>query len=221
MYARSHNVSKDMKSISLYQFFDDHTVYYFSHSYYPESFSDERASVRLFTWETDGIKIIIKSHDQITNELYYIDESCLSVISPDKFLSPYACYFKSQKTPEPIQEKELLKPASPNQNIFGKWAFMYAPENDSPSFDFSAFSMDLYIYEDGSAYIILGTAPKGKSALSFSYSDGLWIGDSSAFRIKTKDSVFNGWLTEDGILELQFTDDFICSFSRVTPKTSF
>lgn len=218
VYVRTENVSNSMKAITLYQFFDDHTVYYFGHSFYFSNFSDHDAASRLFTWDFDGEKIIIRKDDQITNELYYIDDSCLSEFPSEKFsIGQYACFYKAQKIENQIHESATISsPPAVDADLCGKWSFVHDFTSESSEyFDYNYISIDLFVFPDGSVYMILGTKNKKSSVLNFSYSDGLWIGDSSFFRLKTKNSTFDAWIDENDHLNLQFTESFVFPFVRI------
>jgi len=112
--------------------------------------------------------------------------------------------------------------ADDEDRICGKWSFLLdVREEPAPGLDFGLLSLDLHLLEDGSCYLILGTQKLKKTAINYSYSDGMWIGDSSSFRIKTDQFLFDAWIDDDNALNIQFTDKIVFKLQRIVSVSEF
>ena len=108
--------------------------------------------------------------------------------------------------------------SEPDLNPVGKWAYAY--DCSYPSNDIQYLSFDVFLLEDSTAYVILGTIKNGNPEMEFNYSDGLWISDGKTIKIKTKKFVFDAFMDDSGSLNLYFTDNIIFVMNRVVPSAT-
>ena len=220
------------RTIVTYQVLSSGTVFYSRQEHF---FNGDPAKVEtaVYSSETTGESIRIKDGDQVVAELFRVNAYQLSS-DPRKTYGFYnrvlesntaylsARSFEEQAIKEAEAEKEKrIKEAEGHTDPCGKWAYALDVSGvKHPGLSYDYMSVDLFIFEDGSAYMILGTKSSESSSLDFNYSDGMWIGDASLIRIKFKDNVFNGWINEEGYLCLQFTSSSIFHLVRVVPSDS-
>lgn len=220
------------RTIVTYQVLSSGTVFYSRQEHF---FNGDPAKVEtaFYSSETTSESIRIKDGDQVVAELYRVNAYQLSS-DPRKTYGFYnrvlesnveylsALSFEEQAIREAEAEKEKrIKEAEGRMDPCGKWAFALDVSDVShPGLEFDYISVDLFIFENGSAYMILGTKSTGSSSLDFGYSDGMWIGDASLIRLKFKDNVYTGWMDEEGHLCLQFTSSSVFSMVRVVPSDS-
>ena len=184
--------------------------------------ADVQSGIYSCTYTKNTLTIL--DGDTVIRELYKVDAMHLSAYEKKtggffyrvpKTLEDYDTAIqwepKVEVTPTP------LPPDYVNMDPVGKWSYVHDFTNEySDSIDFDYITMDITIMQDGSAYMVLGTKSKGKSALDHRYSDGLWLGDASGFRIKEQGYVYDAWIDETtGNLKFQFTDTLLLTFVRV------
>lgn len=104
----------------------------------------------------------------------------------------------------------------------GKWSYCYdvrnVPGHDSDEIQYLSF--DLFLFEDYTCYCFMGSIHKGDSEMNISYSDGLWLGDPSWIKIKTKKFVFDAYMNEPDIFNLYFTDTIVFNMQRISPVST-
>lgn len=84
--------------VELYQFIDDHSVYYHKALKNLRFESSGSITSEYYTWEIKDDKIVISSDGQFVNDLFYIDDTCLSEfprgLSGQSYLSFYTKVYK-------------------------------------------------------------------------------------------------------------------------------
>ena len=163
------------------------------------------------TWEKSSKGIHVITGHNSTKDLYlsdkdHLEENKYGMVSVYTRINKYI----------PKEDNTSFDPDSVNQDPCGKWSFMHDFSNEnSAGLDFDYISLEIFLFDDGSAYVILGTRSKKTASLNFHYSDGLWLGNSSSLKIKTTDYIFDAWIDDTGHLKLQFTDFHVFSLVRV------
>ena len=208
------------------------TVFYSRQEHFFDG-SPAKVDTCVYSSERTDQSILIKDGDQVVKELYYVNKYQLSS-DPRKTYGFYNRVLKSNndyqaavsyedaaiKKAEEEKEKRIQEAQQFLSDPCGKWTYVLeASDADYSRLSYSYLSIDLYLFSDGSAYMFLGTKDKKTSALDIKYSDGMWLGDSSLFRVKTKDEVFTGRLDENGSLLFQFSENVIFRFVRSIPES--
>ena len=105
--------------------------------------------------------------------------------------------------------------------IIGKWSCNFditqLAEVVQKVYDFSLIVYDLYLFDNGSAYLTNVTIPKktGKPDFSYGALSGIWIGSRDDMSIKIGDNIYKAKISEDGYLLLYLTKALPMAFVRV------
>ena len=81
------------------------------------------------------------------------------------------------------------------------------------SFDIQCY--DLYLFDDGSAYMTKCDVLNGKADFSLGALSGLWIGDASEMTIRIEDTTYKAWIDDSGSLFLKMTDAMALIFTKI------
>lgn len=118
----------------------------------------------------------------------------------------------------------LPAPALMEENtspVTGKWSCYFDIASLGEAYlkvmSYSLMVYDLYLFENGSAYMTNLSIDKktGKPDFSFGALDGVWIGDSSDMTIKVGSQTYKASISEDGYLLLYMTKSVPMAFVRV------
>ena len=210
------------RKIITYQIDENRRVYYSRQEYHlngaPASFESA-----IYTCEYTGSSVRIMDGDTLFKELYFASDYCLSS-DPRKTYGFYHRALESQDdydlavapTPEPVVTPD---PSIPNNDPCGKWSFFMDAHNLSESYRSAlhtlAFSLELYIRPDGSAYLTkMSVDQNDKVDYSAGALSGIWISSGNDLVIRLGDITYRAYM-ENGILNLNFTDAIVFPFSRV------
>lgn len=103
----------------------------------------------------------------------------------------------------------------------GMWSFYWDARelNESlgsknrMSFDIQCYN--LYIFDDGSAYMTSVDIRDGKTDFSMGALSGIWIGDASGMTVRVGDRTYKAWIDESDRLFLKMTDRMAFIFTRI------
>ena len=104
----------------------------------------------------------------------------------------------------------------------GMWSFYWDARelNESlgsknrMSFDIQCYN--LYIFDDGSAYMTSGNIRDGKTDFSMGALSGIWIGDANEMTIRVGNQTYKAWINESDRLFLKMTDSMAFIFTRIS-----
>lgn len=108
---------------------------------------------------------------------------------------------------------------SSNNAYCGKWSF-YWDNSDLPIalknvLDYNVLSYELYIFDDGSAYMTkLSIDKNGKPDFSRGALSGIWLSDGNAFTIRVDTNTFKAFI-EDDIMKLYMTEKIYFPFVHI------
>ena len=116
---------------------------------------------------------------------------------------------------------------SSNTQICGKWSCYFDATQLSQAsqdvLDFSLLVYDLYLFDNGSAYMTNLTIHKKTQKPEFSYGalTGVWIGNQSDMSIRVGDQTYKAEITDDGYLLLYMTKALPLPFVHVDTTEKF
>ena len=111
--------------------------------------------------------------------------------------------------------------------ICGKWSCYFDATQLSQAsqdvLDFSLLVYDLYLFDNGSAYMTNLTIDKKTQKPDFSYGalTGVWIGNQSDMSIRVGDHTYKAEITDDGYLLLYMTKALPLPFVYVDTTGKF
>ena len=116
----------------------------------------------------------------------------------------------------------LLLPAAALADPAGMWSFYWDARelNESlgsknrMSFDIQCYN--LYLFDDGSAYMSSCDVLNGKANFSLGALSGVWIGDNNDMTIRVGDQTYKAWIDEEDRLFLKMTDKMAFIFTRIS-----
>lgn len=112
----------------------------------------------------------------------------------------------------------------PTDAICGRWCFYWdtQPMNDEynggkPMMSFIVNNYDLYLYADGSAYLVAASIDKnGRFKLNYPASEGVWLANGTDdIRISVLGGPYKACLDEDGRLLVYMAKDIPYPFVRI------
>ena len=108
----------------------------------------------------------------------------------------------------------------PDPAIIGKWSFYYditqQPQAVQDVLDFSLMVYDLYLFEDGSAYMTSMdiTKKSGKPDFSYGALSGVWLGTADNFVVGISGNSYRARIEDDYLL-LYMTKNLPLAFVKV------
>lgn len=108
-----------------------------------------------------------------------------------------------------------------DQNPRGMWSFYWDARELNVMLGSSRMSFDilfynLYLFEDGSAFMTTGSLKNGKYDFKNGREiSGVWLGDAAGMTIRVGDNTYKAWLDDRDRLCFKMTDKMIYIFNRV------
>ena len=102
----------------------------------------------------------------------------------------------------------------------GMWSFCWDARELNEQLGTHRMAFDcqmynLYLFDDGSAYMTNANVTNGKTDFSYGALDGVWLGDSSSFVVRVGTQTYKSWIDDSDRLFLQMTDSMAFIFSRI------
>lgn len=108
-----------------------------------------------------------------------------------------------------------------DDSIAGKWSCYFDVTKTTPEeqkvMDASLIVYDLYLMEDGTAYMASATMMKTEKKPDFSYGalSGVWLSDNGSIVIRVSDSTYKASIDDDGYMLVYFTKNLPLPFVRI------
>ena len=178
------------------------------------------SDLRVYDWETDGNKLSLKNVETGATfwELYLFE-------TDHRYLS----FFDSgiaerfQHVPYVFIEKEPSQTsAASTVDPVGKWSFFWDARDlvDSRGkkvMSFDMLSYDLYLFDDGSAYLTNMDYKDNKPNFSYGALSGVWLNSGSTIMIKVGPQTLSAVLADDGRLYVYMNNDTSAWIFNKTP----
>ena len=116
-----------------------------------------------------------------------------------------------------VTEQEEKKKA--DLDPVGKWSFYWDARElnrllgaDRMSFDIQSY--DLFLLDNGAAYMQKASVKNGKEDFSADMLSGIWLGDASDLTIRVGELTYKAWIDASGRLFWKTTDQMAMIFNR-------
>ena len=103
----------------------------------------------------------------------------------------------------------------------GMWSFYWDARSLNETYkngkilDFDIQCYNLYIFDDGSAFLTSAEMTDGKADFSYGALSGVWLGDYKSMRIRVGNSTYDAYIDEDDRLFLKLDEALYCIFTRI------
>lgn len=200
--------------VNFMQLLEDHSVFYFDQWFFSKGSIgiDER---NVFTWEEiDDHTFRIIKNGVPAGPFTMTDDDHLDSGHARVGAVPFLYHVQEKEKEEEEKQKEK------DLNPVGMWSFFWDARElneilgkNRMSFDIQAFN--LYLLDDGSAYMQKASVMNGKQDFSPELISGIWIGDRSDMTIKVGTNTNKAWIDDSGRLFYKMTDEMAFVFSKV------
>lgn len=115
----------------------------------------------------------------------------------------------------------LALPAAALADPVGMWSFYWDARELNESLGSNRMSFDiesynLYLFDDGSAYMSNCDVVNGKANFSLGALSGVWVGDDTELTIRVGDQTYKAWIDENDRLFLKMTSNIAFIFTRIS-----
>lgn len=219
----NYSLSSDYQYITAISIRENGKAFFVSDKFYdfdPQGMSD----LRVYDWSIDENKITLKNTETGESfwELYLFetDKRYLSFFESGQFERfQHVPYIFIEKEPSPAS-------VSTSDGPVGKWSFFWDARNlvDSHGkkvMSFDMLSYDLYLFDDGSAYLTNMDYKDGQPDFSFGALSGVWLNVGSEIKIKVGSSSMNATLSNDGRLFVYMNNNTSAWIFNKTPLYNY
>ena len=200
----------------------DHSVFYSSQWFFAGKENPGLDSKYVATWEESGddsFRIVLS--DGNVSDGYRLS-------SENKLVSPSGLFY-SRVGDIPYEDFTLLTKnntvTSVDMDPVGKWSFYWDARElnkilGKNRMSFEIQSYDLFLLDNGAAYMQKATVKRGKEDFAADMISGMWIGDAADLTIKLADMTYKAWISNDGRLYLKMTDQMASIYNK-TPLYNY
>lgn len=205
--------------LTAFRLFPDHSVAYVS-----QRFPDGDNMSGMFTWEeVENNFRILSDKGQIIGEFFPLNKNRVEDKQGNMFAKISFEYVAETvpsaiASPTPVvTEQEEKKKA--DLDPVGKWSFYWDARElnrllgaDRMSFDIQSY--DLFLLDNGAAYMQKASVKNGKEDFSADMLSGIWLGDASDLTIRVGELTYKAWIDASGRLFWKTTDQMAMIFNR-------
>lgn len=202
--------------LTIFQINPDHSVFYSSQWFFAGKENPGLDNKYVSTWKEAGEgAFCIVLPDGNSSDEYTLE-------TENKLISPSGLFY-SRVGDIPFEYFSLITEKDEDKDVdlnpVGKWSFYWDARElnkllGSKRMSFDIQSYDLFLLDNGAAFMQRAIVKNGKEDFSADMLSGLWIGDAADLTIRVADLTYKAWISSDGRLFLKMTDQMASIYNK-------